>query len=170
MTYATFICLIGTQVGVRDHIELQLVCRGDALIDALEKVGGTGREFSGLDADAGFTGLCCCEGGLNGHAIAWLVTVPLCALLLAGRKSAQWWAVISFSAASVIAGIDLAGIKLPVTYAPEWHSVVSSAGYLGLILFLFILGLIFEVGGRARLPTCRMRWRNWRLPTGGWCI
>jgi signal transduction histidine kinase len=36
-----------------------------------------------------------------------------------------------------------------VTYNPKWGSIISAAGYLGLILFLFILGLIFEFG-RAR--------------------
>jgi signal transduction histidine kinase len=102
--------------------------------------------FLALTLTLGFTALCCVEGGLHGHAIAWLVSVPLCALLLAGRRSAQWWAVIAFFAASIIAGMALAGINLPVLYAPEWNSVVSAAGYLGLILFMFILGLIFEVG------------------------
>ncbi len=97
----------------------------------------------------GFTALCLVEGGLHGHAIAWLVTVPLCALLLVGRKAAVWWVVISFLTASTVAGIDLAGKRLPVVYDHKWSAVVSAAGYLGLIIFMFILGLIFEAG-RAR--------------------
>ena len=48
-----------------------------------------------------------------------------------------------------MAGIDLAGKKLPFAYSAKWHSLVSAAGYLGLVSFLFLLGLIFEVG-RAR--------------------
>lgn len=149
MTYATFYLLIGHKWGCVIIMSCSLCVAAMPLLMRWRKSAELAGNFLALTLTLGFTGLCCVEGGLNGHAIAWLVTVPLCALLLAGRKSAQWWAVISFSAASVIAGIDLAGIKLPVTYAPEWHSVVSSAGYLGLILFLFILGLIFEVG-RAR--------------------
>ncbi|HWD18793.1 MAG TPA: HAMP domain-containing sensor histidine kinase [Verrucomicrobiae bacterium] len=97
----------------------------------------------------GFTALCCVEGGLTGHAIAWLVSVPLCALLVADRASGCFWAAIAFLAASVIAGLDLAGIRLPLTYDPKWNSLVSAAGYLGLIIFMFVLGLIFE-NGRAR--------------------
>ncbi len=97
----------------------------------------------------GFTALCFVEGGLRGHAIAWLVSVPLCSLILVGEKPAVRWALITFGAASVVMGFDLAGKHLPVTYDPKWESVVSSAGYLGLILFMFILGLIFE-SGRAR--------------------
>ncbi|MDB6029818.1 MAG: signal transduction histidine kinase [Verrucomicrobiales bacterium] len=95
---------------------------------------------------AGFTGLCCVEGGLRGHAIAWLVSVPLCAMLLVGKQAAKWWALFSMLSAGAIAGADLAGIELPVTYNPAWHSLISAAGYMGLILFMVILGAVFESG------------------------
>ncbi len=94
----------------------------------------------------GFLGLSLVEGGVHGHAIAWLVSVPLCALLLTGTRLAVQWAVISFLAAALIIAFDLAGIKLPVTYNERWNPVVSAAGYLGLIVFMFILGFIFENG------------------------
>jgi signal transduction histidine kinase len=35
---------------------------------------------------------------------------------------------------------------MPVTYDVRWESIVSSAGYLGLIAFMYLLGLIFETG------------------------
>jgi signal transduction histidine kinase len=105
--------------------------------------------FLTLTLTFGFTALCFVEGGLQGHAIAWLVSVPLCALLLLGQKAATQWAVIAFLAASVVAAIDLMGIRLPVMYDMKWNAVVSAAGYLGLIAFMFLLGLIFE-NGRTR--------------------
>jgi len=94
----------------------------------------------------GFGALCCIEGGLHGHAIAWFVSIPLCAFLLVGQIPARWWVVVCVITAGAIAGIDLAGLKLPVTYDLKWHSWVSAAGYLGLILFMFILGMVFESG------------------------
>ncbi|HZM06108.1 MAG TPA: HAMP domain-containing sensor histidine kinase [Candidatus Saccharimonadales bacterium] len=97
----------------------------------------------------GFCALCLVEGGIRGHAIAWLVGVPLCALLLVGTKAARWWALIIFGAASLIASVDLSGKKLPETFDPKWNPLVSAAGYLGLILFMYALGLIFE-SSRAR--------------------
>ena len=97
----------------------------------------------------GFSTLCAIEGGLAGHAIAWLVSVPLCALLLVGLKPAGRWAVLSFAVAAILVGLDLRGIKLPTTYDPKWNTLVSATGYLGLILFMFILGVIFE-SSRAR--------------------
>jgi signal transduction histidine kinase len=95
---------------------------------------------------AGFTALCCVEGGLDGHAIAWLVVVPLCALLLVGKRSAQRWLIICFASASGVIAVALAGIKLPTTYPAQWQSLVSATGYLALIVFMFCLGVIFESG------------------------
>lgn len=92
----------------------------------------------------GFTALCFVEGGLRGHAIAWLVSIPLFALLLLGQRAAILWSVIAFLSASAVAALDVAGVRLPETYDPRWNSLVSAAGYLGLIVFMFVLGLIFE--------------------------
>jgi len=94
----------------------------------------------------GFTALCCVEGGLEGHAIAWLVSVPLCALLLVGVRAAKWWVLTAFLAGSSIAIASLAGFKMHPTYDASWHPYVSAAGYLSLIAFMFLLGVIFEAG------------------------
>lgn len=91
-----------------------------------------------------FTALCCVEGGLAGHAIAWLVSVPLCALLLVGKQAAKWWLVICFAAASGVIATALSGVKLPNLYPEQWQSLVSATGYLALIAFMFGLGMIFE--------------------------
>ncbi len=145
-TYALFYFLIGHKWGA-----IIVVCCSTGvaatpfLMSRRKSVEPAGNLLS-LTLTLGFTGLCFVEGGLHGHAIAWLVSVPLCALLLVGRKWARRWAIISFFAGAVIAGIDLAGFTLEPTYDPKWASIVSAAGYLGLILFMFILGMIFEVG------------------------
>jgi signal transduction histidine kinase len=97
----------------------------------------------------GFSGLRLIEGGMQGHAIAWLVSVPLCALLLVGRRAATGWAVVALAVVGGMIGLDMAGNTPPLAYDPRWNHVVSAAGYLGLILFMFILGLVFE-SGRAR--------------------
>ena len=149
LTYAVFYLAIGHKWGAT----IILFCSSGVAVTPLvlrwrKSVRAAGHFFS-LTLTLGFTGLCFVEGGVHGHAIAWLVSVPLCALLLLGRRPAARWAVVSFLAASVVVGFDLAGRRLPITYDPQWRSVVSAAGYLGLILFMFILGQIFEVG-RAR--------------------
>ena len=149
VVYAFAYLLIGHIWGA---IIVALCCTGVALTPWVmrwrKSVELAGNLFM-LTLTLGFLGLCFVEGGLEGHAIAWLVSVPLCALLMVDQKSARRWALIDFSAASVVAGLDLAGIKLSPTYAPKWHAIITAGGYLGLILFMFILGLIFE-NGRAR--------------------
>lgn len=149
LLYAVFYFLIGHYWGTGMIV---FCTAGVALTPYLMRWTGSirvaGHLFS-LILILGFTGLCFVEGGLHGHAIAWLVSIPLCALLLVDRTAAARWALGSFSAAGMVMGIDLSGHKLPMTYDPRWHSVVSGAGYLGLIAFMFILGRIFE-DGRAR--------------------
>jgi signal transduction histidine kinase len=104
--------------------------------------------FFALTLTLGFLGLCCVEGGENGHALAWLVSVPLCCFILLGERQATWWVVISFMAALIVICLSLEGLMLKPTYNPKWQPLVSAAGYLGLVLFMFILGLIFESGRR----------------------
>jgi signal transduction histidine kinase len=94
----------------------------------------------------GLSALCLVEGGLYGHAIAWLAVVPLCALLLVGRRGAWLWCLVSLAAAGAVAVASMNEWHPPATYRPEWHSMISAVGYAGLIAFLFGLGLIFEAG------------------------
>jgi signal transduction histidine kinase len=94
----------------------------------------------------GFTALCGCEGGSEGHAIAWLVSVPLCALLLVGRKAAGSWALMSFAAGAGVVAANMMGLEMTPTYDMAWHPVINAAGYLALIVFMFLLGVIFESG------------------------
>jgi signal transduction histidine kinase len=94
----------------------------------------------------GFFSLCCVEGGVHGHALAWLVSVPLCALLMLGLRAAGIWLAIAFLTATLVVGGEMAGLHLPTTYGPAWEPAISAAGYLGLVIFMSTLGLIFERG------------------------
>lgn len=94
----------------------------------------------------GFAALCACEGGSEGHAIAWLVSVPLCALLLVGRKAGHTWAIVSFAAGAGVVAANMLGWEMRPTYPDRWHPIINAAGYLALIVFMFLLGAIFESG------------------------
>ena len=149
IAFAVFYTAIGHKWGA----DIVLVCSASFAATPLvmKRVGKV--EVAGnmlvLTMALGFFALCCVEGGLTGHAIAWLVSVPLCALLLVGTKAARSWAIIIFGAAALIASVDLSGSSLPVTFDLKWNPLVSAAGYLGLIVFMYALGLIFE-SSRAR--------------------
>ncbi len=102
--------------------------------------------FFSLVLVIGFFSLCLCEGGLFGHAIAWLVSVPLCAMLLLGIEGAIKWTVLALATAGVVAGLAMAGVDVRPTYDPRYHVLISTAGYVGLIAFMATLGFIFERG------------------------
>lgn len=93
---------------------------------------------------AGFTALAYIEGGIHGHAVAWLASVPLCALLVLGQRSAMRWFLVSFAAGALVASTALVGWHLQPWYDARWGPLVDTAGNLGIIGFLFILGMVFE--------------------------
>jgi signal transduction histidine kinase len=146
LVYACFYLSIGHVWGVG----IILLCTAGMAITPRLMLWRRSTEIAGhffaFTLTAGFFALSLVEGGVRGHAIAWLVSVPLCALLLLGIRASAIWLGIAFLAAGIIVGCDLAGIILPRTYDPKWESILSGAGYLGLVLFMSLLGLIFERG------------------------
>jgi signal transduction histidine kinase len=89
--------------------------------------------------------------------------VPLCALLLLGRKPAGTWALGAFVAGAGVVVANLLGIEMRPTYDAKWHPLINAAGYLALIVFMFLLGVIFE-SGRER-AFARMTEANAQLAT-----
>lgn len=94
---------------------------------------------------AGFSSLATVEGGLHGHAIAWLAAIPLCVLLLLDLRGALCWSALCFVAAMTFGILETMGINFPRTYPPQWDTVISIAGYAGLVPFMALLGVIFEL-------------------------
>lgn len=144
--YAIFYVLIGHNWGAA----IVVICStGFGLMPWLMKQTGS-LDLAGnlqcLILTLGFSSLCGVEGGLDGHAIAWLASVPLCALLLLSTQAAAWWTAVSFGACATIVAFNMLGVTMPPAYDPKWESLVSAAGYLGFILFMFTLGVIFENG------------------------
>ena len=94
----------------------------------------------------GFGGLSAIEGGVHGHAVAWLASVPLCALLLVNTRAGVVWCGACFAAIVVFCALEVRHISVPTLYPRRWDSTVTSAGFLGLIIFMTVIGVIFELG------------------------
>src|SRR6202453_3216191 len=94
----------------------------------------------------GFSSLAAIEGGIHGHAITWLVTVPFCAVLLIGMRASYIWGGICVLITAAFSSIELYGVQVPYLYPAEWHPTVTVMGYVGLGFFLFLLAQIFERG------------------------
>ncbi len=149
MLYATFYLAVEHYVG---HLIIMVCTLCFALVPILLRQTGStvaAGNFHCLILIAGFFSLCWVEGGMHGHALAWLVVVPLCALLLVPQRAACVWAAISFLTAIFTAGVEFFGITPPSLYPPLWQHLITTAGYGGLIAFMFLLGLLFENGRRA---------------------
>jgi signal transduction histidine kinase len=147
--YATFYLLIGHVFGAAIVIVCSLLFAAVPFL--LRRTGNIslGGNLLTLVLLVGFSALCAIEGGVRGHAIGWLASVPLCALLLVGGPEAAGWCVLSAVATACFVILDLNGVRLPLLYAQRWHQLVTAAGYMGLTMFMSVLGLIFE-GGRRR--------------------
>jgi signal transduction histidine kinase len=86
------------------------------------------------------------EGGIAGHAVTWLVTVPFCAVLLIGVQASYFWCVLCMFVISFFSILALSGTTVPFLYPAQWHAPVTMVGYIGLAVFLFLLAQIFEHG------------------------
>jgi len=93
----------------------------------------------------GFSALTAVEGGVRGHSIAWLACgVPLLALLILDWSTALIWCGICCAMTLVFCALELAYGPLPLGYPRRWYPAVTSAGYLGLAVFMALLGVLFE--------------------------
>ena len=75
--------------------------------------------------------------------------MPLRALLLVGKQAAKVWVIVSFMASAGMIAMGLMDVALPKTYPPEWDGLITALGYLGLIPFMFLLGMSFETSREA---------------------
>lgn len=92
----------------------------------------------------GFAGLALIEGGLTGHAVGWLASVPLMSLLLLGIRPAFGWTLVSAAVVACFVVAHTLGHEFPRTYPAKWTALIDAAGYIGLVPFLALLGGFFE--------------------------
>ena len=64
----------------------------------------------------GFSGLAAIEGGVRGHAVTWLVTVPFCAVLLIGVRASYFWCGICMAVITLFSLVSISGTNLPFLY------------------------------------------------------
>ena len=100
---------------------------------------------------AGFAGLTSIEGGVHGHAVAWLAVVPLCAALLVDQALGRAWCVVCLAVVAGFCALDFLDRTPAPFYPPRWDKAITAAGYLSLTLFMAVLGLFFERGRRHSL-------------------
>jgi len=146
--YAAFYFLVDHDVGGSIIFFCSIVIGTvPKLLQKFENLALTGNLYAALLL-AGFTGLCLCERGMSGHAIAWMASIPLCVLMLVEKRSAIAWTILCSGVTAAFGICHMMGIAFPYTYPEKWHSAIDAAGYAGLVPFMAMLGFIFETTRR----------------------
>ncbi len=107
--------------------------------------------FYALVLVLGFSGLTAIEGGLHGHAVAWLAVLPLCTSILVGDRTCVRWSAVCLACMLVFSFIDLSGHKLAPWYPQAWERIITMAGFLSLTIFMSAVGILYEQGRRRSL-------------------
>ncbi|MDF1504771.1 GGDEF domain-containing protein [Roseisolibacter sp. H3M3-2] len=84
------------------------------------------------------------EGGLSSLAAPWLVTPPLFAALLLGRRGAVGWTAACVAALAALYAVEARGVRFPTTYPPEWTERLTLGSHAGLVLCTALLLFVFE--------------------------
>ncbi|MDB6138579.1 MAG: hypothetical protein JWO94_1651 [Verrucomicrobiaceae bacterium] len=140
---------------------------GPWLVKQRASLAYTGHYYTGILV-LGFTALCLVEGGIEGHAIAWLAAIPLCALLLLDLRKALAWAGVCLTLALGFGIAEMLGYHCNRTYPPQWHAFINLLGFTGLVGFMTLLGVIFELTrahafGQMELAVSKLAMANQRL-------
>ena len=100
---------------------------------------------------AGFTALSGIEGGMHGHAIAWLAVLPLSTCILAGSRVGAFWSGLCLVLVGVFWMLEIRQVPVPALYPKAWAPFITGSGYLALTVFMSLLGVFFENGRRRSL-------------------
>ncbi len=103
----------------------------------------------------GFTVMIYGEGGVSAHAAAWLAAAPLCGLMMISARAAWGWAFVTVGILTVYFVVEMMGVHFSPLYDPQWRTLVTGLGFLGLGPFLFTIALTFELT-RERAVTAKV--------------
>ncbi len=150
LVFAGFYLAIGHPWGMAIVLACTLAMAGAPWIIRALGLEAAGNVYAGVLV-LGFTSLTAIEGGIHGHAVAWLAVVPLCACILVDRKMGWRWCAVCLVCMGAFCLLDIAGVRLPRLYPERWEKTITAAGYLSLTVFMSLVGFNFETGRRRSL-------------------
>jgi two-component system, NtrC family, sensor kinase len=84
------------------------------------------------------------SGGFTSPSLVWLAANPIVVLLLAGKTSGYFSAVLSTSLVIYFGLLETMGYKFPVEYSPAMKEFFFLSCYSGLVLIIFLVSIVFE--------------------------
>lgn len=91
------------------------------------------------------------SGGFNSPVLPWLASSPIVAMLMAGRATGIFWAVINTLTVIILGVLAGGNYDFPKNYNHEWHTLFSVNCYSGLVMIIFVVSLVFENGKNSAL-------------------
>ena len=86
----------------------------------------------------------CYEGGLRGLITPWLITPPIFAILLLGRRGAVAWTALCVLTIVAFHVLESRGVRFPVAYPDAWAARITIGSHTGLVMCTAVLLFVFE--------------------------
>jgi two-component system, NtrC family, sensor kinase len=96
---------------------------------------------------AGIISICGCifySGGFESPVLPWLASTPIVILLLAGKKSGYFWALVAVNIILCFGLMDYSGYIFPKQYSTEAELFYFLSCHTGLVLIIFLISIVFE--------------------------
>jgi signal transduction histidine kinase len=84
------------------------------------------------------------SGGFDSPVLPWVATSPIALLLVAGKKSGYFWAVVSLVIVVVFGMMDYNGYVFPIEYTKSKEAFFFLSCHCGLVLIIFFISIVFE--------------------------
>jgi signal transduction histidine kinase len=91
------------------------------------------------------------SGGIESALYAWIISIPILALLIVNRQSAYFWGAVSLLAMVIIGIGAIQDYEYPVGYNTSMRAEWLTTIYPGLLLIILFIALVFEYTQRKAL-------------------
>ena len=84
------------------------------------------------------------SGGFESPVLPWLASTPIVLLLIAGKKSGYFWAVVAVLIVLIFGLMDYLGFQFPKEYYESKEDYFTLSCQTGLVLIIFFISIVFE--------------------------
>jgi signal transduction histidine kinase len=84
------------------------------------------------------------SGGFESPVLPWLASTPIVLLLIAGKKSGYFWAIVAVLIVLTFGLMDYLGFQFPKAYFASKEDYFTLSCQTGLVLIIFFISIVFE--------------------------
>jgi signal transduction histidine kinase len=84
------------------------------------------------------------SGGFESPVLPWLASTPIVLLLIAGKRSGFFWALVSVLIVLAFGLMDYYGFEFPKRYHASKETYFALSSQTGLVLIIFFISIVFE--------------------------